>query len=64
MVVLPMIGNLVSGGADNAYTYLPRSVQTFPAPQVLAGQLKEAGFTSVDVHPLTFGIATIHLATK
>jgi demethylmenaquinone methyltransferase/2-methoxy-6-polyprenyl-1,4-benzoquinol methylase len=64
MVVLPMIGNLVSGGADNAYAYLPRSVQAFPAPDRLAGLLREAGFSAVDVHPLTFGIATIHLAVK
>ena len=64
MVVLPMIGNLVSGGADNAYAYLPRSVQAFPDPARLAGMLHEAGFSRVDVHPLTFGIATIHLATR
>ena len=64
MIVLPMIGNLVSGGADNAYAYLPRSVQAFPDPSRLAGLLRDAGFASVDVHPLTFGIATIHLATK
>ena len=64
MVVLPMIGNLVSGGADNAYAYLPRSVQAFPAPGRLADLLRGAGFGTVDVHPLTFGIATIHLAVK
>lgn len=64
MLVLPMIGNLVSGGADNAYAYLPRSVQAFPDPKRLAGLLEGAGFARVDVHPLTFGIATIHLATR
>ena len=63
MVVLPMIGNLVSGGADNAYAYLPRSVQAFPAPERLAEMLRSAGFAAVAVHPLTLGIATIHLAT-
>ena len=26
--------------------------------------LRDAGFARVDVHPLTFGIATIHLATR
>lgn len=64
MVVLPMIGNLVSGGADNAYAYLPRSVQAFPDPERLAGLLEGAGFARVDAHPLTFGIATLHLATR
>jgi len=65
MIVLPMIGNLVSGGGgDNAYTYLPRSVMGFPGPEALAQRLKQAGFATVDVTTLTGGIACIHLATK
>lgn len=64
MIVLPLIGNLVSGGADNAYTYLPRSVQAWPGPSALAERIRKAGFQRVDVTPLTFGIACIHLATK
>jgi demethylmenaquinone methyltransferase/2-methoxy-6-polyprenyl-1,4-benzoquinol methylase len=63
-VVLPLIGNLVSGGAENAYAYLPRSVMTFPAPAALAERLKSAGFARVDYAPLTFGIAHVHLAAK
>lgn len=65
MIVLPMIGNLVSGGGgDNAYTYLPRSVMAFPGPNALGERLKQAGFSSVDITPLTGGIACIHIATK
>lgn len=64
MIVLPMIGNLVSGGADNAYTYLPRSVLAFPGPDALADRLRDAGFATVDIEPLTLGIACIHTATK
>ncbi len=65
MIVLPMIGNLVSGGGgDNAYTYLPRSVMAFPGPHALGERLKQAGFSSVDITPLTGGIACIHIATK
>ena len=64
MIVLPMIGNLVSGGADNAYTYLPRSVLAFPGPEALARRLEQAGFSHVDIRPLTMGIACVHLATK
>lgn len=64
MVVLPLIGNLVSGGADNAYTYLPRSVMSFPAPDALTDRIRAAGFSEVEVRSLTFGIATIHLATR
>ena len=65
MIVLPMIGNLVSGGGgDNAYTYLPRSVMAFPGPEALAERLKDAGFGTVDITSLTGGIACIHVATK
>ena len=62
MIVLPMIGNLVSGGADNAYTYLPRSVMAFPGPQALADRMTDAGFDRVDVTSLSGGIACIHVA--
>lgn len=64
MIVLPMIGNLVSGGADNAYTYLPRSVMAFPGPDALAKRLTDAGFERVDITTLSFGIACIHIAHK
>jgi demethylmenaquinone methyltransferase/2-methoxy-6-polyprenyl-1,4-benzoquinol methylase len=64
MLILPLIGNLVSGGADNAYAYLPRSVLAFPGPEGLAQRLKAAGFAEVTWKPLTFGIACLHLAKK
>jgi demethylmenaquinone methyltransferase/2-methoxy-6-polyprenyl-1,4-benzoquinol methylase len=64
MLILPLIGNLVSGGADNAYAYLPRSVLAFPGPEAFADRLRNAGFATVEVTPLSFGIAAIHLATK
>jgi demethylmenaquinone methyltransferase/2-methoxy-6-polyprenyl-1,4-benzoquinol methylase len=64
MVVLPLIGNLASGGADTAYTYLPRSVLAFPDPGALAERMRRAGFASVEVEPLSLGIATLHVATR
>lgn len=64
MLILPLIGNLVSGGADNAYAYLPRSVLAFPGPEAFAERLRRAGFAQVQVQPLTLGIACIHLASK
>ena len=63
-LVMPIVGNVISGGAENAYSYLPRSVLTFPAPDVLAQRLKAAGFARVEYEPLTFGIAFLHIATK
>ena len=62
MVVLPLIGNVISGGADNAYAYLPRSVQAFPGPERFAAMMREAGFARVDITRLTGGIACMHLA--
>lgn len=64
MLILPLIGNLVSGGAENAYAYLPRSVMAFPSPSALAERLKTAGFSTVAYEALTFGIAHLHLAQK
>ena len=64
MMVMPMIGNLVSGGAENAYAYLPRSVMSFPGPDELSARLRRAGFTTVEATPLTMGIAWLHVATK
>jgi demethylmenaquinone methyltransferase/2-methoxy-6-polyprenyl-1,4-benzoquinol methylase len=64
MLVLPLIGNLVSGGADNAYAYLPRSVLAFPDPAALAERMRRAGFRTVEVHPQSLGIACIHVATR
>jgi demethylmenaquinone methyltransferase/2-methoxy-6-polyprenyl-1,4-benzoquinol methylase len=64
MLILPLIGNLVSGGADNAYAYLPRSVLAFPGPDALAERMRRAGFARVDMTPLTFGIAYLHVASK
>lgn len=62
-LLLPLVGNLVSGGAENAYSYLPRSVMTFPAPDALAQRLRAAGFDEVRYEALTLGIAHLHVAT-
>lgn len=61
--VLPRIGRLVSRHGE-AYSYLPASVAEFPSGARFAAMLTDAGFTSVDVRPLTFGIVYLYLATK
>ena len=61
--ILPRIGRMVSKDAS-AYTYLPNSVQAFPYGEAFAAKLREAGFKSVRVRPLTFGIASLYLAIK
>ncbi len=61
--VLPRIGRLVSGHPW-AYSYLPASVEAFPAPDALARRLKEARFEHVAWSYLTAGIAALHLAER
>jgi demethylmenaquinone methyltransferase/2-methoxy-6-polyprenyl-1,4-benzoquinol methylase len=61
--ILPRIGRLISKDAS-AYTYLPDSVQAFPYGEAFATKLREAGFTSVRIRPLTLGIASLYVATK
>ncbi len=64
LLILPLVGNLVSGGAENAYAYLPRSVLAFPSPDSLSERLRRAGFSSVTYEPLSLGIAHLHVATR
>jgi demethylmenaquinone methyltransferase / 2-methoxy-6-polyprenyl-1,4-benzoquinol methylase len=61
--VLPLIGRLVSGHRT-AYTYLPRSVASFPVEEELAERMKRAGFTSVSWSSLSFGVAAIHVGER
>jgi demethylmenaquinone methyltransferase/2-methoxy-6-polyprenyl-1,4-benzoquinol methylase len=61
--VLPGIGQLVSKDA-RAYTYLPESVNAFPDGKDFEKLLLKVGFSNVKTYPLSFGIASIYLATK
>jgi demethylmenaquinone methyltransferase/2-methoxy-6-polyprenyl-1,4-benzoquinol methylase len=61
--LLPLLGRLVAKNQE-AYRYLCHSIQAFVPPEQLEKLLKEAGFKEVRRTPLTFGIATILVATK
>ena len=61
--LVPFLGRLVSRDAS-AYQYLPDSVGRWPAPDALAARMRAAGFASVDVRLLAFGIAAAHVARK
>ena len=61
--ILPQIGKLVSKDND-AYTYLPESVQAFPYGEGFLDILKEIGFKNVKCRPLTFGISSIYVGEK
>ena len=60
--VLPFIGNLVS--RSRAYSYLNRSVLAWTGEAELAERMRAAGCASVAIHPLTCGIAAVHLGVK
>lgn len=61
--VLPWVGRVVSRDRA-AYSYLPRSVDAFPAPRRFSEILKEAGFRTVRTKRLTGGVAYVYEAIK
>ena len=61
--ILPRIGFLISGDAY-AYRYLNKTVESFPYGETFCNLIRAVGFQSVDVKPLTFGIASIYRGEK
>ena len=61
--LLPAIGRRVSHH-DSAYSYLPASVGTFPAPAEFARTIERHGFVNVRAVPLTFGIVYLYEAER
>jgi demethylmenaquinone methyltransferase / 2-methoxy-6-polyprenyl-1,4-benzoquinol methylase len=61
--VTPMVGKLFSKD-KSAYTYLPESVNAFPAGEEFLTVLKKAGFKDTKDIVLSFGIASIYIAKK
>ena len=61
--ILPFIGNLISRN-KYAYSYLNKTVETFPYGESFANEIKDCGFKDVRIKPLTFGIASIYIARK
>ena len=64
MILLPLVGNLVSGSAENAYGYLPRSVRNFPDRDRLVEILLEEGLIDVHAHDLSMGIVHVFVGVK
>ena len=60
--VLPFLGNVVS--RSRAYSYLNRSVLEWTGEYELAERMKRAGCARVAIHPLSMGIAAVHLGVK
>ncbi len=60
--ILPGIGRAVTG--SRAYSYLSKSVASFPEGQEFCAMLTSATGTEVSVQKLSFGIATLYLSKK
>ena len=61
--LLPRVGDGLSGAAG-PYGYLARTISAFPAPAVLAGWVREAGFAACGWRTRAGGIVAIHTAIK
>ncbi|MDP3397746.1 MAG: bifunctional demethylmenaquinone methyltransferase/2-methoxy-6-polyprenyl-1,4-benzoquinol methylase UbiE [Bacteroidales bacterium] len=61
--ILPFIGKIIS--KDNqAYSYLPQSVSTFPQYEEFASELEHFGYVNIDYITLTGGVAILYVAQK
>ena len=61
--VLPWIGRVVSKHTS-AYTWLPESTRTFPAPAELARRMERAGFTDVTYRLRLGGVTAVHVGIR
>ena len=61
--ILPTIGAWVSKD-KKAYSYLPDSVDAFPARDNFINELEKVGFKKGKHIPLTFGIVSLYMAIK
>ena len=61
--IMPPLGNLLSR-TSYAYSYLATSVHGFPTEKEFLQEIGRAGFTSLGVKKLTYGIAKIFRGVK
>lgn len=61
--MIPLIGGLLCGDRTG-FEYLRDSIKGFPAQDVIACELREAGFTTVSYRNCTGGIAAVYTAVK
>jgi len=59
--VVPWVGSLLSGARE--YRYLQRSIAAFPPKEEFAALMSECGLTVLFAEALTFGVATLYVAT-
>lgn len=60
---LPLVGWIFSGKLK-AYQFLSESVASFQEPEKTAAEMRDTGFTDIQIHAFTFGSATLILGRK
>jgi len=60
--LVPVLGAVA--GDEDAYSYLPESVRSFPEPEEFAGMIDRAGFDQIRWLLLAGGIIAIHSGTR
>jgi demethylmenaquinone methyltransferase / 2-methoxy-6-polyprenyl-1,4-benzoquinol methylase len=61
--LLPAVGRLVSKHRS-AYSWLPESARSFPAPAEFARRIERAGFAAVAHSTFMGGVTALHVATR
>ena len=60
---MPLIGRLICGTGE-PFRYLAESIRIFPKPEMLAGLIRDSGFTNVGFRRLSNGIAVAYFGVK
>lgn len=61
--VVPYVGKWLSNNKE-AYSYLSKTIEIFPQGEALGNILRNAGFTDVQIKPVTFGIVSLYIGEK
>lgn len=61
--ILPKIGNLLSNHLF-AYTYLNKTIQTFPSGEDFCRKMRHAKFSNVTQTKMTFGMVSLYVGEK
>lgn len=61
--IMPRIAGLLTGRTA-AYTYLCSSIEQFPCGKAMEELIGSCGFSVVETHPLSFGVASLYIAAK
>jgi demethylmenaquinone methyltransferase / 2-methoxy-6-polyprenyl-1,4-benzoquinol methylase len=61
--LLPKVGGLISGDQES-YRYLAETILEFPPPEAFRREMAAAGLAGARSHPLTKGVAWLHVAER